>query len=38
MTNRKDRSPFVGSIQKLHLTVVDSIGEEPLTVRLGDLA
>ena len=39
MTNRKDRSPLVGNIERPHLTVVDSIGDElggePLAVRLG---
>lgn len=45
MTNRKDRSPLVGDIERPHLTVVDSIGDElggelggePLAVRLGHL-
>ena len=41
MTNRKDRSPLVGDIERPHLTVVDSIGDElggdTLAVRLGDL-
>lgn len=41
MTNRKDRSPLVGDMERPHLTVVDSIGDElggkPLAVRLGHL-
>jgi hypothetical protein len=41
MTNRKDRSPVVGDIERPRLTVADSIGDDsssdPLTVKLGDL-
>jgi hypothetical protein len=41
MTERKDLSPLVGDIERVHPIVADSIGgelgAEPLTVRLGDL-